>query len=88
MHTTRGTSAAIASSIPAAARGGLLVKSQSAVSVTNGSVSGSILRNEDGGRVGAGLLHTFGDIGEDREAEVLLASLLGVCSTDYFGTCA
>jgi len=42
-------------------------------------------RHEDGGGVGASLLHGIGDIGENRPAQVLLASLLGVGSTDNVG---
>ena len=41
--------------------------------------------HEDGGGVGASLLHGIGDIGENGPAQVLLASLLGVGSTDNVG---
>lgn len=42
-------------------------------------------RDEDGGGVGASLLHSIGDIGEDGLAKVLLAGLLGVGSADNVG---
>lgn len=41
--------------------------------------------HEDGGGVGASLLHGIGDIGENGPAQVLLASLLGVGSADNVG---
>lgn len=43
------------------------------------------LRDEDGGGSGAGLLHGVGNIGEDGEAEVLLAGLLGVRAANNLG---
>ena len=43
------------------------------------------IRNEDGSGVGAGLLDTLGDIGEDGQAEMLGASLLGVGATNNLG---
>lgn len=46
---------------------------------------GNRRRDEDGGGVGASLLHSIGDAGEDGLAQVLLASLLGVGSTDNIG---
>lgn len=50
-------------------------------------VSGSSLRHENGGGIGASLLHSVGDIGENREAEMLLTSFLGVCTTNDLGAC-
>jgi hypothetical protein len=82
--TIRGTSALMASSIPAAATGGLCV-------VRSGAVNGSGLariRDEDGGRGSASLLDALLDIGEDGEAEVLLAGLLGVRAADDLCACA
>lgn len=46
---------------------------------------GNRRRDEDGGGVGASLLHGIGDAGEDGLAQVLLAGLLGVGSTDNIG---
>lgn len=43
---------------------------------------GSFLRDEDGGRRGAGLLHTLCNIGKDGQAEMCLASLLGICASN------
>jgi hypothetical protein len=40
------------------------------------------LRDEDSSRSGAGLLHGLADIGEDGQAEMCLAGLLGVCSSN------
>jgi hypothetical protein len=82
--TIRGTSALMASSIPAAATGGLFVVRSSAVH----GVGVSRIRNEDGGRGSASLLDALLDIGEDGEAEVLLAGLLGVRSTNDLCACA
>lgn len=52
---------------------------------------GSILRNEDGGGIGARFPHTVGNIGKDWKTKVFLAGLLGVGSTDdlcpYWQTC-
>jgi hypothetical protein len=82
--TIRGTSALMASSIPAAATGGLCV-------VRSGAVNGSGLariRDEDGGRGSASFLDALLDIGEDGEAEVLLAGLLGVRAADDLCACA
>lgn len=42
-------------------------------------------RDEDGGGIGAGLLHGIADIGEHRLAEVLLAGLLGVGAANDVG---
>ena len=46
---------------------------------------GNRRRDEDGGGFGASLLHGIGDAGEDGLAQVLLAGLLGVGSTDNIG---
>lgn len=43
------------------------------------------LRHEDGRRVSARLLHGVADVGEDREAEMRLAGLLGVCAANNLG---
>ena len=45
-----------------------------------------ILRDEDGGGIGASLLYALSDIGEDGEAEMCLAGLLGVCASNNLGT--
>lgn len=45
------------------------------------------LRYEDGSGSSASLLNGLGDISEDREAEMLLARLLGVCASNDLGTC-
>lgn len=82
--TIRGTSALMASSIPAAATGGLFAVRSCAV---NGEGLARI-RDEDGGRGSASLLDALLDIGEDGEAEVLLAGLLGVRAADDLGACA
>lgn len=84
MVTIRGTSALMASSIPAAATGGLLGVRSCAV---NGEGVARV-RDEDGGRGSAGLLDALLDIGEDGEAEVLLAGLLGVGAADDLCACA
>jgi len=44
-----------------------------------------VLRYEDGGRRSAGLPHSIANIAEDRQAEMCLASLLGVRSADNLG---
>lgn len=44
------------------------------------------LRNKDSSSCRSGVLHSIGDIRKNREAKVLLASLLGVCATDNLGT--
>ena len=49
------------------------------------SVLGSRLRDEESGGIGAGLLDSIGDVGKDGQAEVCLASLLGVRTTDDLG---
>jgi len=46
------------------------------------------IRDEDGGRGSASLLDALLDIGEDGEAEVLLAGLLGVRAADDLCACA
>lgn len=88
MHTyvtIRGTSALMASSIPAAATGGLFIVRSSAVYM---GVEMARIRDEDGGSGSAGLLDALLNIGEDGETEVLLAGLLGVGSTDDLCACA
>lgn len=44
------------------------------------------LRYEYGGGGGSGLLDGLGHIFEDREAQMLLASLFGVCTSNNLGT--
>lgn len=88
MHTyvtIRGTSALMASSIPAAATGGLL-RCQVICGLI--VVDMARVRDEDGGCGSASLLDTLLHVGEDGEAEVLLAGLLGVGSTDDLCACA
>lgn len=72
MQTTRGISAAMASSIPAAARGGLRVRGSHLVRVQKRKVAQHELnsRDENGSGISTGLLHGFGDIAKDREAEM------------------
>lgn len=95
MQTTRGISAAMASSIPAAANGGLLYNvsllglklSMTTECVSIEAWAGS-LRDEDGSGSCASLLHGITDIGEYRETQVLLTSLLRVCTTNNLGACS
>lgn len=44
------------------------------------------LRYEDGSGGGAGLFDGLGHISKDGQAEMLLASLLGVCASNNLGT--
>lgn len=74
----------MASSIPAAARGGL---EDVSVLLCRSLVDGFI-RDENGGSGGTGLLHGIGDIGEDGKVEVERAGLLGVGTTDDVGAYA
>jgi hypothetical protein len=78
-HTTRGISAAIASSIPAAATGGLPyhISTSPFVSREFGGI-----RDEDSGSCCASLLYSFFNICEYREAEMLLTGFLGICSAN------
>lgn len=45
------------------------------------------LRYEEGGSIGTGLLHSFAHVSEDGQTEMLLAGLLGVCTSNDLGTC-
>lgn len=45
------------------------------------------VRDEETSSSGTSLLDGFTNVLEDREAEVSLTSLLGVCSTDDLGAC-
>ncbi len=92
MHTTRGISAAMASSMPAAASGGLVIGFLLVRVVPGGlpggfaaAKRGTSLRDEDGGGSRASLLHGIADVGEDGEAQMRLAGLLGVCAANNLG---
>jgi len=74
----------MASSIPAAASGGLF---QVSFSPFNINLDSEIIRDEDSGSSGAGLLASIGDVGEHGEVEVGATSLLGVGTTDYISAC-
>ena len=74
----------MASSIPAAARGGLVTVSF-AVLAAHGYRR--IIRNEDGGSGGTGLLHGIADVGENGKVKVSRAGLLGVGTTNDVGAC-
>ena len=74
----------MASSIPAAANGGLHRECQQRHVV---SEEGSI-RDEESGGSGASLLHSIGDVLEDREVEMRLAGLLWVGTADNFCACS
>jgi hypothetical protein len=75
--TIRGISALIASSIPAAATGGLELGQK--LSYMHSTV---VVRDEDGGRGRASVLLRFFYTRKDGLAEVLSAGLLGVRATD------
>jgi hypothetical protein len=81
--TIRGTSAMMASSILAAATGGLC-SDQSGVLLGEDMVG---IRDEDGRGRGSSLLHGLGHAGEHGPAEVLSAGLLGVGAADDFRAC-
>lgn len=74
----------MASSIPAAARGGL-----DRVSFAMLSSHGyrRIIRNEDGRGGSSGLLHGVADVGENGKVKVSRAGLLGVGTTNDVGAC-
>jgi hypothetical protein len=86
MQTARGISAWRASSIPAAARGGLSDR----WSVSSGDIIFRIdegrIRDEERSGGGSSLLDGVGDVLEDGQVEMCLASLLGVCSTNNLGS--
>ena len=84
MQTMRGISASRASSIPAAATGGLLVR----VSATLSFIAGlQHVRDEESGGRGAGFLDTVADVLEDGQVEVCSAGLFGVCAANNLGAC-
>lgn len=92
MHTTSGISAAMASSMPAAASGGLVIGFLLVRVVPGGLFAGGFrssnrrsLRHEDGGGGRARLLHGVADVGKDGEAQMRLAGLLGVCAANNLG---
>jgi hypothetical protein len=82
--TIRGTSALMASSILAAATGGL--RCGQFVCPSSGC-RGSSIRDEDARGSSSRRLHGLLDIGEDGQTKVLCAGLLGVCSTDDLCAC-
>lgn len=82
-QTTRGISAAMASSIPAAASGGLDFVSTSC-SDLKGFISD--VRNEDGRGGSSGLLHGIAHCSENWSVQVCSSSFLGIRSTDDLGT--
>lgn len=84
-QTTRPISAAMASSIPAAAREGLRTVSLDML-VSHGYRR--IIRNEDSRGVGTGLLHGVADAGENGTVKVGRTGLLGVGTTDDISACA
>jgi hypothetical protein len=86
MQTAKGISASRASSIPAAANGGLDYIA-SASKVRGAGILLYSLRDEERGGRSTGLLHGVGDILEDGQVEMGLASLLGVRSSNNLGTC-
>jgi hypothetical protein len=83
MQTTRGISAAIASSIPAAASGGLwLVRRLEAL------VRPSNLRDKDSRGVCSSLFHGVCNILEDRPIQMHFSGLLWICSSNDLGAFA
>lgn len=81
----------MASSIPAAASGGLTFDVSSVDRACHSAVTwchreNESLRDEDGGGSGASLLHGLANIAKDGETQVLLTGLLGIRATDNLGT--
>jgi hypothetical protein len=83
MQTTRGISAFTASSIPAAARGGLVPSSASSTERLKSEIL--LLRDEDGSCSGASLLDGIRDVRKNGETEVLGSCLLWVRSAHNLG---
>lgn len=84
-QTARGISAAMASSIPLAASGGLVGISL-AIQQPIPSMHIGIIRDEDSRSSGASFLHGIADAGEHRPVQVRRAGLLGVGTTNNLGT--
>lgn len=80
-QTTKGISAAIASSILAAARGGLPCISVQILSRDTLSWGISI-RDENARSGSSSLLHSICDIGKDWKIKMCLPSLLRICSSN------
>lgn len=75
----------MASSIPAAAKGGLHSNCQ--FKLQTGKLRKWVYsRNEDGGSTGTSLLDGVANVGKDGKAEMCLASFLGVCASYNLGT--
>lgn len=72
--------------MPAAARGGLFKSSVSIHRVGSLIYGAKALRNEDGRSSGASLLYGVRNGGENGEAKVCLASLLGIRSSNDLGS--
>lgn len=87
MQTARGISAWRASSIPAAARGGLFGCQYSiTIEICRSFRGGCRIRDKKRGSGSSRLLDGLGDVLEDGQVEMCLASLLGVRSTNNLGS--